>query len=55
MTKSDVMSIHSDYMFIINAKYLVKWVIPDDPISSSSGQASAVSELRVLLADEGVR
>jgi hypothetical protein len=42
-------------MFIINAKYLVKWVIPDDPISSSSGQASAVSELRVLLADEGVR
>jgi hypothetical protein len=33
----------------------VKWVIPDDPISSSSGQASAVSELRVLLADEGVR
>jgi len=55
MTKSDVMSIHSDSMFIINSKNQVKWVIPDDPISSSSGQASAVSELRVLLADEGVR
>jgi cytochrome oxidase Cu insertion factor (SCO1/SenC/PrrC family) len=54
MTKSDVMSIHSDYMFIVNSKYLVKWVIPDDPISSTSGQASAVSELRNLLADEGV-
>jgi cytochrome oxidase Cu insertion factor (SCO1/SenC/PrrC family) len=54
MTKSDVMSIHSDYMFIINSKHLVKWVIPDDPLSSSSGQASAVSELRDLLADEGV-
>ena len=54
MTKSDKMSIHSDYMFIINAKHLVKWIIPDDPIASSSGQASAVSELRGLLADEGI-
>lgn len=55
MTKSDSMSIHSDYMFIVNSKQLLKWVIPDDPISSSSGQASAVSELRALLGDEGVR
>jgi len=54
MTRSDVMSIHSDYMFIINAKHQVKWVIPDNPIASSSGRASAVSELRDLLADEGV-
>jgi cytochrome oxidase Cu insertion factor (SCO1/SenC/PrrC family) len=54
MTKSDAMSIHSDYMFIINAQHLVKWIIPDDPIGSSSGQASAVSELRQLLADEGI-
>jgi cytochrome oxidase Cu insertion factor (SCO1/SenC/PrrC family) len=54
MTKSDVMSIHSDYMFIINAKHQVRWVIPDNPIASSSGSASAVSELRDLLADEGV-
>lgn len=54
MTKSDAMSIHSDYMFIINAKHLVKWIIPNDPIASSSGQASAVSELRQLLADEGI-
>ena len=54
MTKSDVMSVHSDYMFIIDSKHLVRWVIPDDPLSSSSGQASAVSELRTLLADEGI-
>lgn len=54
MTKTDKMSIHSDYMFIINSNHLLKWVIPDDPIASSSGQASAVSELRDLLADEGV-
>ena len=54
MTKTDKMSIHSDYMFIINSKNLIKWVIPDDPIGSTSGQASAVSELRALLADEGV-
>jgi cytochrome oxidase Cu insertion factor (SCO1/SenC/PrrC family) len=54
MTKTDKMSIHSDYMFIVNAKHILKWVIPDDPISSASGQASAVAELRDLLADEGV-
>ena len=54
MTKSDVMSIHSDYMFIISAKHQLRWVIPDDPIASASGRASAVSELRDLLADEGV-
>jgi cytochrome oxidase Cu insertion factor (SCO1/SenC/PrrC family) len=54
MTKSDVMSIHSDYMFVINSKRQLSWIVPDDPISSSSGQASAVAELRDLLADEGV-
>jgi cytochrome oxidase Cu insertion factor (SCO1/SenC/PrrC family) len=54
MTKADIMSIHSDYMFIIDAKHQVRWIIPDDPIASSSGSASAVSELRALLADEGV-
>ena len=54
MTKTDKMSIHSDFMFIVTANHLLKWVIPDDPISTSSGQASAVSELRILLADEGI-
>lgn len=54
MTKSDTMSIHSDFMFIINARHQVKWIIPDDPIASASGTASAVAELRDLLADEGI-
>jgi len=54
MTKTDKMSVHSDFMFIINSKHLIKWIIPDDPIRSSSGSASAVSELRQLLADEGI-
>lgn len=54
MTRTDKMSIHSDFMFIINAKGTLRWIIPDDPLSSSSGQASAVSELRGLLASQGV-
>ncbi len=54
MTSTDKMSIHSDFMFLINPKGQLKWVIPDDPLSSSSGVASAVSELRGLLASMGV-
>jgi cytochrome oxidase Cu insertion factor (SCO1/SenC/PrrC family) len=54
MTRTDKMSIHSDFMFIINAKGSLRWIIPDDPLSSSSGQASAVSELRSLLASVNV-
>jgi cytochrome oxidase Cu insertion factor (SCO1/SenC/PrrC family) len=54
MNKSDVMSVHSDFMFIINAQHRLRWVIPDDPLASSSGTSSTVSELRDLLADEGV-
>jgi hypothetical protein len=54
MTSADKMSIHSDFMFIITTKGELRWVIPDDPLSSSSGVASVVSELRGLLADEGV-
>lgn len=54
MTKSDVMSVHADFMYIINAHRQEKWIIPDDPIASSSGQASTVTELRDLLAREGI-
>ena len=54
MTSADKMSVHSDFMFIITTKGELRWVIPDDPLSSSSGVASAVSELRGLLADGGV-
>lgn len=54
MKRTDKMSIHSDFMFIIDAAGTLRWVIPDDPINSSSGVASAVSELKGLLALEGV-
>jgi cytochrome oxidase Cu insertion factor (SCO1/SenC/PrrC family) len=54
MTPTNKMSVHSDFMFIINAKGTLHWIIPDDPLSSKSGQASAVSELRSLLASVNV-
>ena len=54
MARTNKMSVHSDFMFIINAKGTLRWIIPDDPLSSVSGQASAVSELRSLLASQGV-
>jgi cytochrome oxidase Cu insertion factor (SCO1/SenC/PrrC family) len=54
MTSKDKMSIHSDFMFLISPKGELRWVIPDDPLSSSSGVASAVSELRGLLSSMGV-
>jgi cytochrome oxidase Cu insertion factor (SCO1/SenC/PrrC family) len=55
MKPTDKMSIHSDFMFIIGPNGQLRWVIPDDPIASSSGQASAVSELVSLLTSSGVR
>ncbi len=54
MNKSDAMSIHSDYMFLINSKGILNWVIPDQPIASSSSQASTVAELKSLLDTEGI-
>jgi cytochrome oxidase Cu insertion factor (SCO1/SenC/PrrC family) len=54
MAAKDKMSIHSDFMFLISPQGELRWVIPDDPLSSSSGVASAVSELRGLLSSMGV-
>ncbi len=54
MSKTAKMSIHSDYVFIINRRGRLSWIIPDDPISSSPGTASAVTQLRQLLAKEGI-
>jgi cytochrome oxidase Cu insertion factor (SCO1/SenC/PrrC family) len=54
MNKSDAMSIHSDYMFLINSKGILNWVIPDQPVASSSSQASTVAELKSLLDTEGI-
>ena len=54
-TRTDAMSIHSDYMFIVNPQGRLKWIIPDDPPSNWSGQNSAASELIGLLRQAGLR
>jgi len=54
MKRTAKMSIHSDLMFIISREGRIHWIVPDDPIASVSGTSSAVSELRALLALEGV-
>jgi len=50
----DAMSIHSDYMFIINPTGRLKWIIPDSPLSGIAGQESAESEVLHLLAQAGL-
>jgi cytochrome oxidase Cu insertion factor (SCO1/SenC/PrrC family) len=54
MTPTAKMSIHSDYMFIINPSGRLKWVIPDEPLANWAGQHSAESELMTLLSESGV-
>ena len=54
MKPTDKMSIHSDDMFIISANGAMHWIIPDDPVNSQAGQASADTELKSLLASEGI-
>jgi cytochrome oxidase Cu insertion factor (SCO1/SenC/PrrC family) len=48
------MSIHSDFMFIINPAGRIRWIIPDDPLSGVAGQESTESELLSLLAKSGL-
>ena len=55
MKPTDKMSIHSDYMFIIDPHGRLRWIIPDDPLSSVSGQSSAESQILSLLHGLGVR
>ncbi|HEV2428153.1 MAG TPA: SCO family protein, partial [Acidimicrobiales bacterium] len=54
MTRTDKMSVHNDFMFIVSKTGTLRWIIPDDPPSSSAGTSSAVSQLRQLLAVQGV-
>jgi cytochrome oxidase Cu insertion factor (SCO1/SenC/PrrC family) len=55
MRRTDRMSIHSDVMFLISPHDRLRWVVPDVPSASPSAQASAVAELKGLLAGEGIR
>jgi cytochrome oxidase Cu insertion factor (SCO1/SenC/PrrC family) len=50
----DLMSIHSDYMFIIKPTGRLRWIIPDEPLANSAGQRSAESELITLLGQSGL-
>jgi cytochrome oxidase Cu insertion factor (SCO1/SenC/PrrC family) len=50
----DIMSIHSDYMFIIKPSGRLRYIIPDDPLPGSAGQQSSVSELMNLLGQAGL-
>ena len=54
MKRADQMSIHLNFMFIIDPAGHLKWVIPDNPLSNWSGQRSAVSELLSLLHQCGI-
>lgn len=54
MTKADAMSIHADFMFIISPEGKLKWIIPDDPLSNVALTSSTVSELKSLLATQGI-
>jgi cytochrome oxidase Cu insertion factor (SCO1/SenC/PrrC family) len=50
----DLMSIHSDYMFIIKPSGRLHWIIPDEPLANVAGQRSAESELMTLLGQAGL-
>jgi cytochrome oxidase Cu insertion factor (SCO1/SenC/PrrC family) len=54
MKPTDKMSIHSDYMFIINSHGRLKWIIPDDPANSWAIENSSESELLTLLHKSGL-
>ena len=47
-------SLQSDVMFIVGRRRVLRWIIPDIPLATASGQASAVAELHSLLATVGV-
>ena len=49
------MSVHSDVMYLISPQGHIKWIIPDDPITNSSGENSAVTELISLLQRAGLK
>ena len=53
--KSDKMSVHSDYVFIVGPDGHLHWVIPDNPPENWAGQHSSSSELLRLLHQSGLK
>ncbi len=54
MTPTDAMSIHSDYMYIVNPHGRMKWVFHDDPGSGGAVAVSSVAQIKSLLATQGI-
>ncbi|MHB8334423.1 MAG: SCO family protein [Acidimicrobiales bacterium] len=54
MKASNQTSVHTNVVFLVAANGRLHWIIPDNPVSSAAGTASAVAQLRRLLAYEGV-
>jgi cytochrome oxidase Cu insertion factor (SCO1/SenC/PrrC family) len=50
-----IMSVHSDLVFVVSPAGRIRWIVPDTPIASSSGQSSAETELITLLHRAGLR
>jgi cytochrome oxidase Cu insertion factor (SCO1/SenC/PrrC family) len=50
----DLMSIHSDYIFVINGNDRLKWIVNDDPLKSVASQESTEAELMTLLHKAGL-
>ncbi len=54
MKPSDQTSVHTNVIFLVAADRHLHWIIPDNPVSSGAATASAVAQVRRLLAYEGV-
>lgn len=50
----EIMSVHSDYIFIINGNDRLKWIVNDDPLKSVASQESTEAELMTLLHKAGL-
>jgi cytochrome oxidase Cu insertion factor (SCO1/SenC/PrrC family) len=44
------MSIHSDIVYLLNPQRKIRWIIPDDPLATHSGGASAETQIQIALA-----
>ena len=53
--KGFAMSIHADYLFVIDPRGYVRWLVPDDPGTGGAQTTSTVTELLGLLGQIGLR
>ena len=53
--KGFAMSVHADYLFLIDPHGYIRWLVPDDPGTGGAQTTSTVTELLGLLAQIGLR